>query len=178
MKLEEYLKAIKECHDEMVDIIFCNKLLNTPKLAAEFGVHDNFSIFLNADFHGLCKYFKNHNKFSYIGTNNQKQTKFYYTPGIVTLAFEETDIHRHVFGNYVASIFLYPSIYNTETEIKVTRAYANVIEDIGRIILNENIPVTMLCTKGLKYADEEHSSRIVKHEPVGPIVSEYLRIIV
>jgi hypothetical protein len=45
MKLQDYLKAIRECPDEDVNLTG----RRIPRLTADFGVYDNFSIHFNGD---------------------------------------------------------------------------------------------------------------------------------
>ena len=62
MKLQNYLDALKNCPDEEVRTQdSCEQKVH--RLTADFGVYDNFPIFLRTDFSGLIEYLNSSRKY-------------------------------------------------------------------------------------------------------------------
>jgi hypothetical protein len=172
MKLEDYLKAIKECPDE--------------KLTKEFGIYDNFPIFVNADFHGIVKHFSEFGNYHIAGSGEVQSyllTEVHYNPGtvIMTIYNRETDMaktrhHNVLSGVYAVQLTLHPYQKKKIENVPWLRAIAMAVDDIGQFLIKENIPACMLNTTGWDYLNTDNGSRLVVHEPIGPIVSEYLRV--
>jgi len=171
MKLEEYLKAIKECPDEL--------------LPYEYGIYDNFNIFMKADFFGFIKCLTDSNKYALI----DKRQIFYgavfelnYISETIQMYMYQrnTDIaktrHRTLSGIYSMDMTLHPNLRKDTDNVNWKRSIANVVADIGEILIKENIPACMLNSTGWKYIDRNDDSLIVVNTPEGPIKSEYLRI--
>jgi hypothetical protein len=171
MKLEEYLKAIKECPDE--------------QLTDEFGIYDNFNIFSKVDFFGFIKCLTDSNKYILV----DKSQIFYgavfklnYVPGTVEMYVyqRKTDIsktrHRSLSGIYIVDMTIHPYQKKKIENVPWKRSIANVVVDIGQFLIDENIPTCMLNTTGWKYLDRHDDSLIVIHEPLSPVKSEYLRV--
>jgi len=178
MKLEEYLKAIKECPDEMIDYTALSGMkFKNHKLTAEWGVYDNYSILLNANIKDVVRYLSESSKYFHQNNypNNIGAPRFHYIPGTVIIPIHSRGGDWNE-KHYSIQITLHPYQDKKIENISFTRAIAMVIDDIGQFILKENISACIPTSRGWKYLDEKDPSRIVVHEPVGPIVSEYLRI--
>lgn len=87
MKLEAYLKAIRECPDEIVEIkdkYSQEGKTKTHKLTAELGIYDNWPIFLDGNWQDLEKMLRETEKFG-DAESLFKNKCFGYLPGTITI---------------------------------------------------------------------------------------------
>lgn len=85
MKLEDYLRLLRECPDEFV-ILEGKKRLN--RLTMEYGIYDNWPIFTNSDYEKIIEDFKKNKKWKHKSSSRQENEKdinnvFYYNPGVM-----------------------------------------------------------------------------------------------
>ena len=172
MKLEEYLEALQNCPDE--------------QLRDELGIYDNWPIFLNADFDNIVAYLRESKRYEHekaIEKSDGINHLFDYVQGTVKLqvfnwippfattgsSFGNTERGRieseRQLRDYNMTIMLHPYQDRKIESVHWLRALAMVVDDIGQLIIRENIPACMPDTIGWKYLDEEDYSRIVYHNP-------------
>jgi len=182
MKLEEYLKAIKECPDEMVRYKVQGYPHTRHRLTADYGINSNFSIYLKVDYLGLNKYINKCGDYKLlepykiqVGEEDEPQL-FSTKSGAITIPIMPLASWLRSGKEYTASINLHPVHKKKVDNIPWLRAMANAIYDFGQFILEENIPSEFPDSIGWRYIDLHDYSMIVVHEPIGPIKSEYLRI--
>lgn len=180
IKLEDYLRAIRECPDEEVDFsIEIEPKGREPRLTVDWGIADNFPILLKADTDGVIKYLKDTGNYFHFYTNMRMGVTylFNFVQGTVRVAVSSILIDKnYLTSSYFTSITLHPYQDKKIDGIDDARALAMVVDNIGQFILEENIPAIMPNSAGDGYIDTDYSSRIVVHEPVGPIKSDYLRL--
>ena len=173
MKLEDYLKAIRECPDGSVDFVDISKR-KIERLTYEWGIYDNFPIHLNADFDSVVKYFDESKLYALVDVMRGIHL-FDYTPGCVRL--QVSPVTLGLLGSRIdghnMTIMLHPYQDKEIKGISQMRAMALVVDDIGQFILKENIPARLTDAVGWKYIkDPDYSSRLVVHEPTAAAVSE------
>jgi len=182
MKLEEYLKAIKECPDEMVRYTVQGFPHTRHRLSADFGINSNFSIHLKVDYLGLNKYMNKCGDYKLLETHKiqveeEDEPQLFSTKsGAITIPIMFLDSWLRSGEDYTVSINLQPFHKKKIDNIPWIRAMANAIYDFGQFILEENIPASFPDSIGWRYSDLHDYSMIVVHEPVGPIKHKYLRI--
>jgi hypothetical protein len=164
MRLEEYLEALGNCPDE--------------QLQDELGIGDNWPIFLDAEFDTVVEHLRQSGSYRHRNTceegNGEVNHLFDYVPGTINLQVfnwtyshlgSEKDQQRQE-EDYKMTIMLHPYQEDNEIEgVHWRRALAMVVEDIGKFIIKEDIPVCMPKTIGNRYLSDEDYSRIVYHEP-------------
>ena len=162
MGLVDYLKYLGECTDD--------------ELAGEFGVSDNFPIFLDIEFERLLAYFPDHG-FTSDGVLEEAH-QFNYDPGTILAQVmdwvvlykctegrcnftEEGRIHSDFQQEHFNStIMLHPYQEKKIPGIHWYQATANVIQEIGAFIINERIPA---CLTNLGDNHLDDLSRTVYH---------------
>jgi len=154
MKLQDYLKAIGECPDEEVEINIVNQgTRKCNQLTAEFGVYDNWPILLKAGLEKVVQDLESAEKYKFKGPYN-KGYEFYYIPGTVNLqVLQITEDHL---TKYKTSILLHHYQDKKIPGISWEKAIALVIEDLGQLIIQENIPTCMPRSVGWKYCEPCH----------------------
>jgi hypothetical protein len=182
MRLEEYLKAIKECPDDRVKYTVMGYPHTRHRLSAEFGISSNFSIHLKVDYMGLNKYMNKCGDYKLIeshkiqaGEEDEPQL-FRTKSGAITIPIMPIVPWILPHADYTVAMSMHPFQKKKIDDISWVRAMANAIYDFGQFILEENIPASFPDSTGWRYIDLHDDSFIVVHEPVGPIKSEYLRI--
>lgn len=164
MNLDAYLKALEECPDEYVEIDSTNGT-DTPtkrsihKLTAEFGVYDNWPIFLNADFKNAVDHLTN-SDYTMIDTFGEGEIIkhiMHYIPGTVELRImnffpsglatgyisEEGKEHfQRQEANFTMGLILHPYQKKKIKDISETKAMTLVIKDISAYAKKEG---TALC---------------------------------
>jgi len=148
MKLEKYLKAIEKCPDEEIKI---GESTKNHRLTYEFGVYDNFAIFLKTDIKELLKYLNDSGKFVVgpMETYDKRRIHpstykpngvilqvidcLYYSKGIEKILKE---------GSYNLTIMLHPADkdYNPVSWAKTIKP---VIKEIGEYIKKNNVPACL-----------------------------------
>src|SRR3989344_4132295 len=111
MKLDEYLKGLRECQDEYVEV----DGRTIPMLTAEFGIYDNFSVILQVgDYNSWIENLKRN--YNYLGSNksldaerfihSENPTTFYTIPDAeIALHISVFDRNKRIRGGI--------EIYNT-----------------------------------------------------------------
>lgn len=167
MKLDEYLKALRDCPEEFVLIDGPSRKRRIHRLAAELGVDDNWTIFLNADFEKVVKHlqesdYKLHRiikkscGLAYILNYNPGTVKLQvlnYVPiGDATGRYteEERKHYERQERDFNMGIILHPYQSRKIRGVNWVRAIAMVIDDIGQYAQKENIPVCFPNSIGLK----------------------------
>lgn len=188
MKLEEYLQAIRECSDEFVLEVINEELKKhlppeskprqIHKLTAEWGIYDNWPIFLNAHFDEVFRQLEKSGNYQLqetTGTSFQTKHMFNYIPGTVLLQVFNWIPPFFVFGSkedkqkqqrdYNMTIMLHPYQKRKIGQVHDIRALANVVDDIGKLIIREVLPACMPYTIGWNYLSDNDYPRIVYYNP-------------
>lgn len=171
MRLEEYLEALSNCPDE--------------QLRDELGIYDNWPIFMQANFDRVIECLKSQ---EYLLKDTIERPRgiihlFDYIPGTVELqvfnwiplAFttgsgvnrtesDKLESERQL-RDYNITIMLHPDQERRIEGVNILRAIAIVVYDIGQFAIREKIPASMPNSIGLRYKDQEDSSKIVYHAP-------------
>jgi len=189
MNLEQYLVGIESCSDGKVELPKINRTVSL--LTAEFGVYDNFPIFLKSSLEKSIEFFMQHQNYELNGLPNNDSFSFIYTPGTVIGRVKQIiwENPPHYYTNneikhfekqkkFNIQVMLWPyqageivtlgkRMENTTWE----RALALVISDIGRWALAKNISLCLPQSCGWKYLTKDgprtlgELSRIVYFEP-------------
>lgn len=173
MELEKYLKAILECPDERVEG-------EHSKLTLEHGVYDNWPIFLNHDFKKFVELLKNTERYQIVGEYQEKGRIFMdYIPGTVRIQIfdhvpegfttgqgsphlwiGEKKLHcERQLRDYTMGLTLHPYQKKEMVCGDRSRPMAIVINEMGRLAINNNISLCFPNSKGWKNLDD--LSRIV-----------------
>jgi len=182
MKLEDYLKAIKECPDEMVRYKSNGEKRLGHRLSVEFGIDSHFAIYLKADYVGIIRYLNKSGQ--YLEYKPDKSIpRDAYGPQLfanlaetIILPTMSMDPAIKIYVGYTAAISLRPEKQRRIDGIAWQRLMADEVYKLGQFILDENIPILMPDTIGRNYRGKHAESLIVVHEPENQIKSPYLRI--
>jgi len=184
MRLDEYIKAIEECHDE---ILIEGRDNPEMRITAEYGVHDNWPIFLFADFDKVIKdlndsvnsdvFFSGEYRQKYLRDLDEGSRKGYfeYIPGTVTMQVKNyvgyglfRDVpdlvhYQKQKRDFNMSFILHPYQKKEIENVSGYEAIAKVSADIGRYALKEGIS---LCFPRSSGSDNLRDvSRIVYFDP-------------
>ncbi len=165
MKLEEYLKAISECPDEIVEL----NRRKLHRLTVDFGVYDNWPILTNADYNKVVEDFKKNPKWEYKGegishSNPQLiSDAFDYIPGVIVMGMQNFVPRIDSFGLspkqeefFNMGFCLHPYQPHTGNWQKIR---VQAITDIANYLVGSNLPVCFPRSRGWK--NREDKSQIV-----------------
>ena len=181
MTPQDYLKSLKECPDGRVKV----GELECDVLTAEFGVYDNWQIFVNADYDALINYLSTNDKYCFKEriqeTEKKERSVFDYVPGIIRLAVRN---YVHVFDttgfgypendeqkkhsdrqlkNHKTTIMLYP--YQEKDNPKQYRMMAQVIDELANYFIQNKMNFCLPKSIGKLHPGE--LERIVYYEAGG-----------
>ena len=177
MELEEYLKDIKNCPEELVKHNDSGFERDLYMLTTEFGIYDNYPILLKAHFDTVLRHLSKSGKYNEISryfTDNGDVANLEYIPGTVSLQLWEwpwsfmkgqlsEELIEKLEQNYNMTIILQnyqkKKMENTSNE----RALALIIEDLAQYIKQEKIPACFPKSQGWNHLKDD--SRIVYFEP-------------
>ena len=128
--IEDYLKRIRECSDEMVS----GKYRVSPRLTVEQGIKNNFQINLKGSLDDWVSHLKS--RYQYEGFQNfSKSHLFTYTP---RLSFHTGEIPSDwEIENY--NVFTIINYENSQEEIATARDAANLVVDMVESLKNQRI---------------------------------------
>ncbi|MBI3190273.1 hypothetical protein HYZ41_01065 [archaeon] len=158
MKLREYLDSVKECSDK--------------ELGNEYGIYDNFSILLNANFETVINDLENFGNYKlYLAegvTPPGKILNLNYLPGVVNLRIlnwvmpgSGLCIEGIEEKNYNMTINLHSYQDRKIDNTSDSRAIAMVVGDVGEYILKNNITACFPKSRGDKHHKPADYTRIV-----------------
>lgn len=178
MKLETYLESVKNCPDDFIE--HNGRLIH--KLTAEYGVYDNWPIFLYGNFESFVNYLtlghytKHKDLFS--SDSHRKKYSFFYNPGTVQLlvmdyiplgeatgsgdsdmAGEVKEHFENQKENFNIGIMIHPYQENEIERVNEIRALAIVIDEIGRYSQKNNMKLCFPHSMGWNHQSDY--SRIV-----------------
>lgn len=155
-----------------------HKPIQIHGLTAKFGICDNWPIFLNAQFDEVLRQLEKSGNYQFqetTGTSSQKKHRFSYIPGTVILQVFDWIPAFFIFGgnedkqkqqrNYNMTIMLHPYQKRKVGQVHDIRVLANVIDDIGKLIIREGLPSCMPHTIGWNYLSGKDYSKIVYYDP-------------
>ncbi len=183
MELEEYLKGLQQCPNDLVDFVDCTGR-KISRLTAEFGIYDNFPIALEANFDKLMEVLKG--SYDYIGigkfTRTRKET-FKYSHGGIFYTSPTTEIIEKIFGldkkkdlkkmiERLNTSLIINAPYNRGSDknaseikklsqVEEAREIANLVIDIAKISIDNKFPLCLLRSTGWNH--KEDYSRIVSY---------------
>ncbi len=181
MNLEEYLGALRTCLDESesFDLVHgaYTQHATEHKLTAEFGVYDNYPIFLSAQIEDVVRYLQDSGKY---GLEEIRKTEygeryyFNYAPGTITVEVfkgipffsctgDDAERKRQD-EEYCMTIMLHPYQEKKISGISDSNALAKAILDLGKCILENKIPACFPKSRGWKHLEDY--SRMVVHTPI------------
>jgi hypothetical protein len=177
MKLEEYIKAIEKCPDELVTD---RKENPAWRLAAEYGVYDNYPILLKTDLTKLPKFLEENN-YTRINLPIEKTSYKYifsYKPGTVNLYIrdfisygttvdwvegdEKLHIERQI-SKYNMQIMLHNYQNKIMEGMHWLRVLTYVIKDVARFAQTNSVPLCLPHSRGWDHIDD--FSRVVYFDP-------------
>lgn len=172
MRLEEYLERLQTCPDE--------------QLKDELGVYDNWPIFLREKFTSVVGHLKRSDTyalrrvtrghdgiilFDYVPGTVEVQV-FNYVPPSITTGCGMSDWDKHKkresekqLREYTTTLMLHPYQKRKMEGVHSSRALAEVIENIGKFVIENSIPACMPNSIGWKHRWDGDYSRIVYHQP-------------
>lgn len=190
MRLDEYLKAIKECPDEQVPVeeLSDKSLEGIWKLTYYFGVYDNYPLYLNAGFDKIVSDLTSSNYDLDSINRNEEGSRHYllnYKLGSIVLqVFEKaglgmvgegiapkTNIQRGHFNriqnDFNRLIILHPYQKKQVPGVHWLRPLVIVIDDICEYAQREKMPICLPKTSGsgLNLSIDERFDRIVYYYP-------------
>ena len=183
MKLEDYLKGIRNCPDEKIEFTdSAGKLVEKPKLTAEFGVYDNFPVFLKVkNFPYYLRELQTLNEFGELTIRDSeiidgRQVKIAESSLIqvqmcimpwLEINFipgdgnedEKTEILRRTCGmaDYNTTIVLHPTKNEGSAKPQTIRNLAAAIEAIGEHALKNRIPIFLPKSIAWCYPHDDYS---------------------
>ncbi len=137
MNLEQYLKGLRTCHDEMVG--------SESRLQKQFGVFDNYDIMLDEHLGSVVVEFGTLTDFKlkhFFG----RQFIFDYVPKKVSVQISHNKSHNEVLRQHPTLILLHPRHFEEKTTdpnyslADQHRNIAEVVEMIGRYVIVNKIP--------------------------------------
>lgn len=178
MRLDDYLEKLQNCQDE--------------RLKSEFGLSDNWYIFLNMDFNRFIDHLKESDNYSYLDARKQNDEVCYFFEDkstvielqIVNKIYDmtttgcacETEIDKieskRQLRDYNLTIVLQHPYRDRNIEnVLNSRLMGNVVLNIGNFAIEKGIPLCMPQSIGFDY-DKKDYSRIIYHEPNIPVPSK------
>jgi hypothetical protein len=181
MRLDEYLKALEECPDEIAKIEKDKKKQKLHRLTSELGVYDNWPIFLKTDFKKFVEHLQNSNyiRGETLIDGPKKDYQFFYKPGTVELQVMDYVPIGVATGEYTnegkihflrqkeefnMGVVLHPYPDTKIEGLGWQRAIALVIGDISYYAQKENIALCF--PNSIGWSDPYNYSRIVYYDPV------------
>ena len=153
MRLPEYLEALRNCSDETIEV----EGRKMSRLTAEFGVYDNWPIFLDADFKRAARNLQDSGKYVFY-EKHRRILRFNFVPGTVVLQVwngahpdcvrSNQEDQKRQLNDYRMTIMLHPYQKNKIENVSDERAIAIVIDDIGQYVMREKIPVCFPESRG------------------------------
>lgn len=153
MSIQNYLKSLKECPDDKVNV----GEQELDRLTAEWGVYDNWPILVNAEIQSLIEHLSTCGKYKLVKKQTEDTGEVFildYIPGIIKLkvrnihtfdttghGYAETPeeiIHSEKqISNYNLTIVLYP--YQEKNNPRQYRVMAEVIEDLANYFMQNKM---------------------------------------
>jgi hypothetical protein len=142
LKLEDYLRAIKECPDERVPV----EGGDLARLTVDFGVYDNWPILLNVVFRDLINDLTNSETNGLFAgqykldpnIRSEQRRNFDYVPGTIKIQVRsypiDTSFHpehgKRQQNEFTVGMMLHPYQEKKVANVEWTRTTVEVIEDI------------------------------------------------
>mgnify|MGYP003975833857 CR=1 FL=1 len=215
MKLEKYLKEIRECPEEIIDVPKAyseeSGWKQMHKLAWDYGVRDNWPIFLNTDFQAFIRKLKDTGNYvNFESSRNGKRITCDYAPGTINLQiFDDSPLDMFTSTGFVFPVILkkdqsnlsekekkFMKKYKIDESVKEEilyhsnkqyndykisillnnyqdkkilemhdkRAFSKVIQEIGKLAIEERIPLCFPYS-GPEISKKFDYSEVVYHEP-------------
>lgn len=154
MKLEEYLKAIKECPDEKVtlDGRACHKL------TLQYGIYDNFQIHTKADYDKVVEDFRKNPNWRQRGKSKHDDgtlnNTFNYVPGTIMIQIQNSvPDYREIYPEILPEFFNMRFLLHPYQERKIERlsefkALAIAVSEISNYLRVNNFPIFFPESKG------------------------------
>lgn len=185
MRIERYVKGLRECPDKYVEV----DGEPLPLLTAEFGIYDNFPVILQIENYNLwIKNLKeNFNHLGQIESHNAERFTYYENPAVfytlpgaetaiaLGLGTSESDGDKEIEGGikkYNASLIINtPYRWDPQNSedlrrkkfLESHRSIANLVIDLSHFLRDNKIPFTFLRSMGWSHAEDY--SRIVVYNP-------------
>ncbi len=180
MRLDEYLKAIEECPDEILEVIDEGHKQKVHRLTWELGVYDNWPIFLQADFATVLGYLQSsdYRRGETFKESSGVNIQFFYNPGTVELQVmdfvplslgtsdlteEEKSHSQRQERDYNTGLILHPYQDKMIEGVDWQRAIALVVKDIGTFAQKEHLGLCF--PRSMGWSNLNDYSRIVYFDP-------------
>ncbi len=168
MKLDDYLRAIEECPDEMVKLTSgLSSGRTVHRLTADFGVYDNWPILTNADYRKVVEDLRKSGK--WISPEEGKcdgdrhRYWFHYAPGTMVIQLQNwipsIDCNRGLHGEEQRKLFnmgfcLHPYQEKKYEGVSRYEAQIRAIKDIAEYLKSNNFPFCFPKSRGWKNLDD------------------------